>query len=218
MLEHQSCTVVQTVSREMRSSAWDDSHRKSFRRHSKGLIVVLEVEALGKSRPRDFFPRDGGRLSGSSSEFRPVKSQPAQAFSRSSPCWGLSVRRPGWGRIRFSGEQGPGVVYSGRTVSTLDPRSREDQSPACELQKPAPTDEAKGGTYLPQNPRARRERDFSSALEATPCLSSLSCEKALAALPCSERDTPRRAAVWVLCAWAAQLGLAAFAGLITHLP
>lgn len=42
--------------------------------------------------------------------------------------------------------------------------------------------------------------------------------RALAALPCSERDTPRRAAVWVLCAWAAQLGLAAFAGLITQLP
>lgn len=83
---------------------------KELQRHSKGLIVVLEVETLGKSRPRDFFPRDGGRLSGSSSEFRPVKSQPAQALSRSSPCWGLSVRRPGWGRIRFSGEQGPGVV------------------------------------------------------------------------------------------------------------
>lgn len=88
--EHQSCTVVQTVSREMRSSAWDDSHRKSFRDTEKGLIVVLEVETLGKSRPRNFFPRDGGRLSGSSSAFRPVKSQPAQAFSRSSPCWWLA--------------------------------------------------------------------------------------------------------------------------------
>lgn len=43
--EHQSCTVVQTVSREMRSSAWDDSHRKSFRdTEKKGLIVVLDVE------------------------------------------------------------------------------------------------------------------------------------------------------------------------------
>lgn len=43
-----------------------------------------------------------------------------------------SVRRPGWGRIRFSGEQGPG--------------SYEDQSPGRELQKQAPTVNVQGNT------------------------------------------------------------------------
>lgn len=123
--ERQSCTVVQTVSREMRSSAWDDSHRRASETQEKGLIVVLEVETLGKSRPRDFFPRDGGRLSGSSSAFRPVKSQPAQALSRSSPCWWLVSAARG------------GVAYV-----FLENRARgscEDQSPGRDLWKQAPT-------------------------------------------------------------------------------
>lgn len=84
--ERQFCTVVQTVFREMRSSAWEDSHRKSFRDTAR-LDRGPRSRDLGKSRLRDFFPKDGGRLSGSSSAFRPVKSQPAQALSRSSPCW-----------------------------------------------------------------------------------------------------------------------------------
>ena len=44
-----------------------------------------------------------------------------------------SVRSPGWGRIRFSGEQGPG--------------SYEDQSPGRELQKQAPTSKVQGDTF-----------------------------------------------------------------------
>lgn len=185
---------------------------KELQRHrkKKGLIVVLEVRTLGKSRPRDFIPRDGGRLSGSSSAFRPVKSQPAQAFSRSSPCWWLASAARG------------GVAYVSLENRARGPMMINPQ--VVELQKQAPTGNVQGYTFrlgklwcLVRRETFHLKRALLPGPGAIACSQSLSCEKALAGLPCSETCRGGGGGV-VMRAWAAQLGLAAFARLITHLP